>query len=241
MSDTKATPPAEWHLALPVRFGLDKGSTRVSLAVHRPSLHSLMYFAALANAARAYLPAHHPGAGPAILVAVYCGCAALALLSATVVSRLSTGERASRLCATAIGLTEVWLAATPGGRAQSLVPVYAAGVVLVVTVLGEIAFRLSARAGRARESEPVGATTAPTSAGAEPAPGPVPDMPEAGAAPVDAVASAVRLLAEVEDVARHADRAGLCYLVHRAGALAGTLAVAASTADPDPLRWREVS
>ncbi|MEV6523097.1 hypothetical protein AB0M43_14195 [Longispora sp. NPDC051575] len=193
MSHHKPTPPTEWHLALPVRFGMDKGSGRVSLAVNRSSLHALMYFAALAHAAFGYLPEHHPGAGPATVTAVYGGCAVLALASATVVNRLTAGDRRPR---------------DPDGRS----------------------------APGPDDREPIArreAPACPDRAALRPPAGPAaaaafPDLPpNPDPSPEGAVALAVRLMTEAEDVARHADPAGLRYLAHRAGKLSGNLDYAA--------------
>ncbi|WP_412539473.1 hypothetical protein R8Z50_27005 [Longispora sp. K20-0274] len=58
-------------------------------------------------------------------------------------------------------------------------------------------------------------------------PEPVPAPREPGLSTEGAVALAVRLMAEVEDVARHVDPDSLRYLAHRAGKLAGNLDYAA--------------
>ncbi|MGY0234311.1 hypothetical protein [Longispora urticae] len=194
---------------------MDKGSGRVSLAVNRSSLHALMYFAALAHAAFGYLPEHHPGAGPATVTAVYGGCAVLALASATVVNRLTAGDRRSR---------NADRRDTQGPDDQGSPGWREPGTARELPAWRE--------PGAAREA-PAWREPGPDRAALRPPAGPAataafPDLPpNPDPSPEGAVALAVRLMTEAEDVARHADPAGLRYLAHRAGKLSGNLDYAA--------------
>jgi hypothetical protein len=131
----------QWFVPTPFRDG--RGST-ITVPLNRPTFNSLILLVALANVVD-----HCTGVGPNTSVwtyaMLYLGCAVVALAGGALVARMTSDERASKICGGGVGLGGFALSGGPVPQIAIVVLLAVAGLLIMIAVSVEAGFRLSRR------------------------------------------------------------------------------------------------
>jgi hypothetical protein len=136
----------QWFVPTPFRDG--RGST-ITVPLNRPTFNSLILLVALANVVD-----HCTGVGPntsvRTYVMLYLGCAVAALAGGALVVRMTSDERASKVCGAGVGLGGFALSGGSVPRIATVVLLVVAGLLIVIAVSVEAGFRRSRHQRRSR-------------------------------------------------------------------------------------------
>jgi hypothetical protein len=129
-----------WHVPTPLQL---PGDGKITIAIHRPTMRTLILSVALVTAAAVGLSAFGLQDHTAVGASAYTLCVVIANLICRGNRWSVTESRTGLVCLSALLFVAIW----PGDVTGGPLPVAAVAGVALVSLVGEVAFRLAERRG----------------------------------------------------------------------------------------------